>query len=388
MPRILFGVSSIGLGHVRRSLAVANELRRIARDVEIEWICAEPAITFLRQKSEKILDVSSKMQSLSVPMESNAKYGRIDDMGQIARRTLNIAKQNYFLIKPNLSRYDVIVQDEFIETNFSFLYDKHQSLPERRAVITDYISFRTASPNPINRFTIWLANRYARRSWLRSSVRIFADELESLPERDRGWTMRNFQVVGPVCSDLPQESKDQLRARLLPDSAERKLIVFTVGGTSLGKYLADFVLSDHEALSSELDANILILAGPRIEEIASTRGKAWPKVVGFTPNAIEYFKAADCVVAQAGGSTLNEVSALGTPCVSIPILDHFEQQANARRFQKKFGFPVLQYDQLNHRNLVEAVRESLQLKYTPSGSSEGARKAAETISRAFLSSIQ
>ena len=387
MPRILFGVSSIGLGHVRRSLAVANELRKMAKDAEIEWICAEPALTFLRQKSEKILDVSSKMQSLSAPMESKAMQGRIDDMGQIARRTLNIAKQNYSLIKQHLSGYDIFVQDEFIETNFTFLYDKHPSLPERRAVITDYISFRTSSSNPINRFTIWLANRYARKSWLRSSVRIFADELDSLPERDRDWTMQNFQVVGPIYSDLPQESKEQLRARLLPDSAERKLIVFTVGGTSLGKYLADFVLSDQDSLSNELDANILILAGPRVEIVSSTGSKAWPKVIGFTPNVIEYFKAADSVVAQAGGSTLNEVSVVGTPCVSIPILDHFEQQANASRFQKKFGFPVLQYDQLNHRNLVDTIRQSLQLKYTAAGSSEGVRMAAETISRAFLSSI-
>src|SRR5918995_7097440 len=41
--RVLYISGSIGLGHVRRDLAIARELRRLDPEVEISWLAGDPA---------------------------------------------------------------------------------------------------------------------------------------------------------------------------------------------------------------------------------------------------------------------------------------------------------------------------------------------------------
>ena len=376
--RALFGVSSIGLGHARRSLAVANELRIAKPDLVLDWVCAEPALSFLKSRGQNVLSVSTKLQSLSLAMERSSNHGRINDMGKVARVSSNIARQNYSLIKPYLKEYDVLVQDEFVETAFSFIYEKKPALPQKRVIITDYISFKSNSLSPVSRLVIWMANRYAKRAWMENQTRIFADELDSLAARESDWIKENFEIVGPIVAELPMEPKEKIRERLFTNSKRKNVVVFTVGGTSIGGDLIDFVVTDSVALSRDLDALIVVMLGPRVAGKAQTDMQEGLLMIGFTPDAMDYFKSADCVVAQAGASTLNEVSALGVSCVSVPIANHFEQEDNARRFQQRFGFPILHFADLNHENLVSAIKEAMAQKYVPVCTS-GAKKAAELI---------
>jgi len=45
--RALFLSSSIGLGHARRDLAIANALRELRPDVEIEWLTQHPVTALI-----------------------------------------------------------------------------------------------------------------------------------------------------------------------------------------------------------------------------------------------------------------------------------------------------------------------------------------------------
>lgn len=72
---ILFGVSSVGLGHVRRSLAIARQLKE-KTGVEIEFVCAEPALSFFRKENKRILSVTYRLSSLSEVLERYEKGGR------------------------------------------------------------------------------------------------------------------------------------------------------------------------------------------------------------------------------------------------------------------------------------------------------------------------
>lgn len=54
---ILFGVSSVGLGHVRRSLAIARQLEE-KTGAKIEFVCPEPALSFFMKENKRILSVS------------------------------------------------------------------------------------------------------------------------------------------------------------------------------------------------------------------------------------------------------------------------------------------------------------------------------------------
>ncbi len=93
---------------------------------------------------------------------------------------------------------------------------------------------------------------------------------------------------------------------------------------------------------------------------------------------------ADCVITQAGASTLNEVAEIGIPCVAIPIANHWEQQANAERFARKRGFEILQYADLSRERLVGAILSAVSKgnavkKLERSDTKSPQKKAAELI---------
>ncbi|MHB8566289.1 MAG: glycosyltransferase [Nitrososphaerales archaeon] len=348
--KILYAVSSVGLGHIRRSIAIAKELKGL----EINWLTAEPALSYLRDAGEKnILEISSDLRSVSTAMEGEARDGRITDMSRVARASSRIAKENYFRLRSSLKDYDVLIEDEFAETMFSFLWDKSPPLPRKKVLITDYVRFETGSVNPINRLVLFYANRVLKKAFLSTDLRIFADDLESLPRNKklRQWTMANFSILGPIVGELPMETKEELRQKFLT-ARGKNVIVFSIGGTSIGKPLLDFVFANAEELSNQLQASIVVLTGPRF---SVTQGKN-VQVVPFTTEALCYFKMADCVVTQAGASTLNELDSLGIPCVAIPIRNHWEQQANAKRFSEKSGSGVIQYSDLSIERLISEIK--------------------------------
>jgi hypothetical protein len=99
--KILYGVSSVGLGRVRRSLAIANNMRIIDGErLNIDWICDEPASSFLRRRGENVLEVSNNLESLSPVFEEFSQNGEIHDMSKVARRAFSISKRNYALVRP------------------------------------------------------------------------------------------------------------------------------------------------------------------------------------------------------------------------------------------------------------------------------------------------
>ena len=373
--KILFGVSSVGLGHVRRSLEIANRLRKLG-DYEIEWATAEPTISFLLKRGESVLPICSKLKSLSAAMESRISHGRLDDISKVARLSSGLGKENYHHLKPFLGNYDALVQDEFAETMFSFMWDKSPPLPTKRVVITDYFQFGSSSRNPFSRIVTWYTNRMLVKAYCNSQLRIFADDASFIPKK-----VPKFEIVGPVLEQIPAESREELRRRLFPEK-RGAVIVVSVGGTSVGKSLLDFLVSNQKQIRESLDSTLVLLLGPRIDREKFPRDSENLVFVPFTPEAPAYFKAADCVVAQAGGSTLNEVASVGTPCVAIPVKNHWEQEASAKKFSERYGFRILKYDKLGVESLISAINSAMNSKYEPMRSN-GAERAAMLISQLF-----
>jgi hypothetical protein len=384
--RILYGVSSVGLGHARRSLAIAQRLRALRPDLklQIDFLAAEPALSFLKNSGERLLPESSNLESLSYFVEKDSKDGRIPDMSKVAGETEKGAKRNYSIIKPILMEYDILVQDEFVETLFSFMWDKQVTLPAKRVVTTDYIQLETESSNPFSKLKLGYANKMLKKAYLNQQLRIFLDTPDALPQSNewREWVADNFHVLGPVIEEsmMPRQNKMELIDKLF-GHARARLIIFNLGGTSIGKPLAQFVIKNANVLSERLDAFLVILLGPRIappdlRDTKSTR----ITLITFNLDILKYFKCADCVVSQAGASSLYEIASAGVPCVIMPISNHFEQSANAERFSSRFGFEILEYKELSVGALKQAIMNAIaKPKYEPLRPTVAAQSAATLI---------
>ena len=73
MPkRALYLSSPIGLGHARRDLAIANELRQRHPDLEIDWLAQHPVTAFLEAAGETIHPGSRILANESQHIEAEA----------------------------------------------------------------------------------------------------------------------------------------------------------------------------------------------------------------------------------------------------------------------------------------------------------------------------
>ncbi len=383
---VAFGVSSVGLGHARRSLTLAKYLRKERKDLEITWFAAEPVITFLEKEGETVPPVCHQLRSLSSVMEAGVSSGRLRDISKVARSSSSIARQNYFLLKSELVNCKALIQDEFIETLLAFMWEKNPSLPQHRVLITDYLELQSSGTlNPLSRLVSWYANRMLWKGYAACAPRIFADDLDLIPASLKVKAQKVFSVVGPILPDPPAESKSALKEKILTDhfgvcADHMKLLVIAVGGTDIGKYLISFFVQNQTELSEKLNCNILVLLGPRIDGTIFGEVKGiCLRLLPFSPSVMGYFKAADCVICQAGASTLNEVLAVGTPCVTIPISNHFEQEANAMRFSEKYGFARLSYADVNVHAIVRAVEKATSTEPLPVNFSANVTKAGDLI---------
>jgi predicted glycosyltransferase len=70
--RALYLSSPIGLGHARRDVAVANELRTARPELEIDWLAQHPVTTVLDAEGEHVHPASRWLPSESGHVASEA----------------------------------------------------------------------------------------------------------------------------------------------------------------------------------------------------------------------------------------------------------------------------------------------------------------------------
>ena len=68
-PRALFVSSPIGLGHTRRDVAIARELRKLEPDLEIDWLAQDPVTRVLAAEGERIHPASVHLANESRHIE-------------------------------------------------------------------------------------------------------------------------------------------------------------------------------------------------------------------------------------------------------------------------------------------------------------------------------
>jgi hypothetical protein len=111
--RALYVSSPIGLGHVRRDLAIAGELRARHPDLEIDWLTQPPVTQVLEERGERVHPASRWLASESAHIESEA--GEHDlNVFQAARRMDEILVANFMVFHDLTSDepYDLWIADE------------------------------------------------------------------------------------------------------------------------------------------------------------------------------------------------------------------------------------------------------------------------------------
>ena len=139
--RALYLSSPIGLGHARRDLAIARELRRQVPGLEIDWLAQDPVTRVLEAEGERIHPASAWLANESAHIERESAEHDLHAF-QAIRRMDEILIANFMVFHDVVREqpYDLWVGDEAWELDY-FL---HENPEEKRAAyvwLTDFVGW-------------------------------------------------------------------------------------------------------------------------------------------------------------------------------------------------------------------------------------------------------
>ena len=104
--RALYLSSPIGLGHAQRDVAIADELRKLHPDLEIDWLAQHPVTAVLESRGEQIHPMSAELASESAHFVAESS-GHDLNAFQAIRRMDEILVANFMVF------HDVVSDGEY-----------------------------------------------------------------------------------------------------------------------------------------------------------------------------------------------------------------------------------------------------------------------------------
>jgi len=396
--RVLYISGSIGLGHVRRDLAIARELRRLDPRVEIVWLAGDPARQVIAEADETLLPESAAYGDETAVAEDTAEGFSLNLLGRFALRAQSAWKRAVATFEEVSAKYpyDLLIGDETYEIDATL--DKHPELKKAPFVmIYDFVGLDAMSRNPLERLIVYRGN------WLwggdprgkpptQEDLTLFIGEPEDVPDKPFGFLLPNrreyarryYHFVGYAFPFDPADysDKEKVRAALGYDE-ECPLVVCSVGGTSVGADLLRLCVASYPHIQERVgDVRMVVVCGPRIDP-ASIEVPSGVEVRGYVPRLYEHLGACDVAVVQGGGTTTLELTALRRPFIYFPLEGHFEQNlVVAKRLARHGAGERLLYSRTTPEALAEAVVWQLGREASwPEIPTDGARQAAKLINR-------
>ena len=389
--RALYVSSPIGLGHVRRDLAIAGELRTRHPDLEIDWLTQHPVTQVLHEQGERVHPASRWLASESAHIESEA--GEHDlNVFQAARRMDEIMVANFMVFHDLVSDepYDLWIVDEGWDVDH-FLFDNPELKRTAYAWLTDFVGWLPMPEGGTTEAALtadWNAERVERmRRYPRLRDRsIFVGnpgDLVDVPlgpglPTVRDWTLERYTCAGYVTGFTAPQDRQALRAELGYRPGERICLV-AVGGSGVGGHLLRRVASAFPLAQKVIPGlRMIAVTGPRIDP-ESVPVPDGVEVRGYVPDLYRHLAACDLAVVQGGLSTTMELVAAGTPFIYVPLARHFEQQIHvAHRLAQYRAGRRLDYTAIDPGYLAEAIVTEIDrpVDYRPVETDGAARTAA------------
>jgi pimeloyl-ACP methyl ester carboxylesterase/predicted glycosyltransferase len=391
--RALFICSPIGLGHAQRDIAIADELRKLHPDVEIDWLAQHPVTRVLEAEGERIHPASAYLSNESSHIESESAEHDLHAF-QAIRRMDEILLAN-FMVFDDLVRdeaYDLWVGDEAWELDH-FLHENPELKRAPYAWLTDFVGW-LPMPDGGDReaaltadYNAEMIEHIARYPRLRDRA-LFVGEPDDIVPHDfgpdlpaiRSWTEEHYDFPGYITGFDPVALSDReaLRAELgyQPDEA---VCLVTVGGSGVGGHLLRRVVQAFPLAKSLVpQLRMVVVTGPRLDpdDLPAADGL---EVRSYVHGLYRHLAACDLAVVQGGLTTTMELTAGGRPFLYFPLRHHFEQTFHVRhRLERHGAGRAMDFATDGPEQIAEAIADELgrPVQYRPVDGGGAARAAA------------
>jgi predicted glycosyltransferase len=393
--RVLYISSPIGLGHARRDVAIARELRELVDGVEIDWLAQNPITRVLEREGERVHPASRWLANESSHFESESAEHDLHCF-QAWRRMDEILIANFMVFHDvaREERYDLWIGDEAWELDY-YLHENPGEKTAYYAWLTDFVgwlpmedggdheAFLTADYNAE------MVDHIAAHPEVRDRALFVGNPDDIVPDRlgpelplIRDWTEDHFDFAGYVSGFDPDELGDRERLRAeLGYGADERVCLVTVGGSGVGKaLLAKVIAAFPEAKQLVPDLRMIVVAGPRIDP-ASFGDVDGLEIRPYVHDLYRHLAACDLAVVQGGLTTSMELTANRRPFIYFPLAHHFEQNFHVRHRLDRYGAGrPMDFEESEPQDIAAAIAEEIgrDVDYRPV-ETDGARRAAERL---------
>lgn len=363
----MYSHDTYGLGHIRRSMSIANHLRDANTNILI--LTGSPIagrfpfpkqVDFVRIPG-MIKKTNDEYQSLSIRIEAKQALKIRTD---IIRATAKTFQPDLFIVdkEPLGLKREVLPTLKWLK----------KYLPKSRAIL----GLRDILDN----------EKVIINDWKSKGVYSYLDKLY-----DEIWIYGNQDIYDPVkLYQIPTSAQEKViftgyipRKKLLNKHSSKirkqfrifdddTFLLVTTGGGGDGYEVLDHFISMHEYFPATLPFKSVIITGPFMPKGAREKFKKRARRYGiktlpFHPRLEELMKAADLVLSMGGYNTVCEILTHKTPALIIPReTPRQEQLIRAQRLHAKGLIDFIPWTKVNSQNLREKIISILgkQKEYT------------------------
>jgi pimeloyl-ACP methyl ester carboxylesterase/predicted glycosyltransferase len=368
--RALYVSSPIGLGHVRRDLAIAAELRARHPELQIDWLAQHPVTLVLEEQGERVHPASRWLASESAHIESEAGEHDLNAFHAV-RRMDEILVANFMVYYDLVSDepYDLWIVDEGWDVDY-FLHENPELKRAPYAWLTDFVGW-LPMPDGGDReraltadYNAEMIEQIARFPSLRDRSVFVGNPADVVPDTFgdglpliRDWVEQNYQFSGYIPGIPPAGLPDREAIRAeLGYRTDEKVCLVTVGGSGVGTDLLRRVIAAFPAARRLVPGlRMVVVTGPRIDP-AGLPSHAGLEVHGYVHDLYRHLAACDLGVVQGGLTTTMELTASQRPFIYLPLRHHFEQNFHVRHRLAQYGAGrYMDYEEAEPETLAAAI---------------------------------
>jgi pimeloyl-ACP methyl ester carboxylesterase/predicted glycosyltransferase len=393
--RALYISSPIGLGHARRDIAIARELRRLHPDLEVDWLAQHPVTAALDAAGETVHPASAHLANESHHIHSESVDHDLHCF-QAWRRMDEILVANFMVFHDIVSEqhYDLWIADEGWEIDY-YLHENPEQKRAAYAWLTDFVGWLPMPDGGEHEaaltadYNAEMIEHIARLPRVRDRA-IFVGDLDDVVPEGFGpelpqipdWTADHFEFPGYVTGFDAAELDDRERLRAeLGYRPDEQVCVVAVGGSGVGHAMLTRVIAAFpEARELVPRLRMIVVAGPRIDP-ASLPSHDGLELRAYVPDLYRHLGACDLAVVQGGLTTTMELTAARRPFLYFPLRQHFEQNLHVPHRLDRYGAGRrMDYATATPTVIAEAIAAEIgrEVDYAPVAT-DGAAKAAARL---------
>ncbi|HYJ68348.1 MAG TPA: alpha/beta fold hydrolase [Nocardioidaceae bacterium] len=348
--RALYLSSPIGLGHARRDVAVAKELKTLHPELEIDWLAQDPVTRVLEAEGERIHPASRWLASESAHIAAEST-GHDLHCFQALRRMDEILVANFMVFQEVVEEgcYDLTVGDEAWDVDY-YWHENPELKRGQNVWLTDFVGFLPMPDGGDHEaylttdYNAEMIEHIDRFPWIRDRAIFVGSGQDVVPDTFGGqlpairdWTNEHFAYSGYITGFTPPDPEEipAIRERLGYREDEMVCVV-AVGGSGVGRALIDKVVAAYPLAKKAMpELRMIVVTGPRIDP-ATFPERAGLEVRGYVDRLYEHLSVCDLAVVQGGLTTTMELAAAKRPFLYFPLGHHFEQNFHVRHRLERY----------------------------------------------------